>query len=56
MKKIKNILAIVFLLNIVFARPIVIKLATVAPEVPNTIIYYLKWVNDGNKKLEDKSS
>ena len=32
MKKIKNILAIIFLLNIVFARPIIIKLATVAPE------------------------
>ena len=32
MNKIRNILTIIFLLNIVFARPIVIKLATVAPE------------------------
>ena len=32
MKIFKNILTILFLSNIIFARPIIIKLATVAPE------------------------
>ena len=32
MKILKNIFTILFLSNIVFARPIIIKLATVAPE------------------------